>query len=77
VGKNGKGRVTLAAVVDESLAKVIDARRGGMTLSRSAYVGLILENWKALGYPPVNSADVALLKIAKISKGEGAGRKRE
>lgn len=65
MGKIGKGKATICAVVDQKLLDAIEERRDALTLSRSAYAGLILQKWEKDGYPPVSSADFAVRELSK------------
>ncbi|MCF7689249.1 MAG: hypothetical protein K9M98_10290 [Cephaloticoccus sp.] len=65
MGKIGKDKVTLCAVVERQLLEVIESRRDALTLSRSAYTALILKKWQKDGFPPVSSADLAILELTR------------
>jgi len=60
MGKNAKGRGTLSAVVDEKIIDLIDERRERLTMSRSTYLTLIIQQWIRSGCPPVSHAEKAI-----------------
>jgi len=66
MGKNAKNRHTISAVVDKSIIELIDKRREKLTLSRSTYLTLIVQNWIRDGAPPVNHAEKAIAELEKI-----------
>lgn len=65
MGKIGKGKATVCAVIDQKLLDAIEQRRTALTLSRSAYTGLILQKWEKDGFPAVSSADYAVHEMNK------------
>ena len=67
MGKNKKGRGTLSAVVNQPIISLIDRRRERITLSRSAYVTLIIQQWINSGCPPVSRAEEAIEVLEKVS----------
>jgi hypothetical protein len=52
---------------------VIDERSTALHLSRSGYTALLLEEWKARGYPGITDADRAL----QILKGNTPANRRK
>ena len=68
MGKNAKGRGTLSAVVNEDVIDLIDERRDRLTLSRSTYLTLIIQQWIDSGCPPVNHAEKAIQALEGISQ---------
>ena len=72
MGKNAKGRGTLSAVVDEDIIDLIDERRERLSLSRSTYLTLIIQQWIDSDCPPVNHAERAIEALeGKKSKTKG------
>lgn len=73
MGRIGKNRGQLNVNLPSDILDVIDERAAALHLSRSAFAGLLMEDWKARGFPGVSDADKALL----ILKGKTpADRKR-
>ena len=65
MNKSGEGSATVCSVVTQEILDAVEQRRAALTLSRSAYVGLILKKWKSDGYPPVSAADAAMQELKR------------
>ena len=61
----GEGSATVCSVISQGILDVVEERRAALTLSRSAYVGLILKRWKTDGFPPVSAADAAMQELKR------------
>jgi hypothetical protein len=67
MGKNKEGRGTISGVVDQGIIDLIDKRRALVSLSRSTYLSLIVQNWMDAGGPPVSPAEKTIAELAKIN----------
>ena len=65
MAKTAPKKATICSVVDQRIMQAIEERRAPLTLSRSAYLGLILQKWLADGCPAVSSADSAILELRR------------
>jgi hypothetical protein len=61
MGRIGKDRGQICVNLPSEIVGVIDERSQALHLNRSAFTALLLEDWKARGYPGVSDADKALL----------------
>lgn len=65
MAKTSLKKATICSVVDQRILDAIEQRRAPLTLSRSAYLSLILQKWLTDGCPAVSSADGAILELQR------------
>lgn len=73
MGRIGKDRGQISVNLPTDIMSVIEARAVALDQSRSSFVALLLEDWKARGYPGVTEADRAL----QILKGNTPANRRK
>lgn len=73
MGRIGKDRGQLNVNLPAEILNVLDERAKALHLSRSAFAALLMEDWKARGYPGISDADRAL----QILKGNTPASRRK
>jgi hypothetical protein len=73
MGRIGKDRGQLNVNLPAEILAVIDERAKALNQSRSSFVALLLDDWKARGYPAITEADRAL----QILKGNTPAQRRK
>jgi hypothetical protein len=73
MGRIGPGRSQLNVNMPRDILAVVEARAAALHLTKSAYLCVLLEDWKARDYPGVSDADRAL----QILKGNTPAQRRK
>lgn len=73
MGRIGKDRGQVSVNLPADILEVIDQRSKALNLSRSGFSALLMEDWKARGYPGITDADRAL----QILKGNTPANRRK